>query len=56
MPGAVRSSLTSGNDLSSIAVLVRWFMPLVAAPPLALTKVTEPNDEAAGEGGLASSS
>jgi MFS transporter, FSR family, fosmidomycin resistance protein len=35
-----------------VAVLVRWFMPLVAAPPLVPEKVTEPNDEAAGEGGF----
>jgi FSR family fosmidomycin resistance protein-like MFS transporter len=35
-----------------VAVLIRWLMPLVPAPPVALEAVTSPDNEVAGKGGF----
>jgi MFS family permease len=48
-----RSALSVAAGLGIfVAVLVRWLMPLVPAPPAALQTVTAPVDEAAGKSGF----
>jgi MFS family permease len=48
-----RSALGIAAGLGAlVAVLVRWLMPIVPAPPAALATVTESEDESTGKGGF----
>ena len=48
-----RSALGVAAGLGTlVAVLIRWLMPLVPAPPVALATVSAPDDEAADQGGF----
>jgi len=48
-----RSALWVAAGLGTlVAVLIRWLMPLVPTPPVALATVTAPDDEVAGKGGF----
>jgi MFS family permease len=46
----IRQALRWNGQL--VAVLIRWLMPLVPAPPVTLETVTAPDHEAAGKGGF----